>query len=1325
MNRALAPNPTKTQTSMRAAAIAVAVAGAAIAAQSAHAGVLFTSTWDGSAANPEWGAGNNWSGGFGVPGAHHMAIFNNVSNQYVVLQQNGANPGDNIPIEVDTMRFDEGAYEMFNPQPHDHEIHRLHVVNGNHEFRGDDMRVFFTQFDDENFYVDFENGSKMTFSNKISLTTSSRASALAIISGDGTLVLDHETGINNLLIQQGATVDVDNADVQDAWGNSQITLDDGKIQLNVDGDFQQIFATTTLNAGGGTIQTTPGVEASWGGRITGSGQLTKSGQGKLTLERAVGTATDYTGGTLLKAGELELIGSSAAGSGDITINSGANNAQLTLLNDGSPTSYANNLVLNDALRIAGDATLTGDISGSGDLEKVGADTLTLTGVNTSTGSTIITEGGIRVLTADALAGTVQNNSELEFDIAGASTLSQTISGSGSLVKSGNGVLTITGPQSFSTGIQIDRGTLALTHNDALGTAAVGVRVEAGAHSSATLSLADGLDISSIALIDAVTDFEVASGSAQFSGQITGAAGVNKTGAGSLVLSSVNAFDGLTITEGRVVLTDNLAAGVASDITVASGATNAALTLSDGASIATGLALNDNVEVTVESGQAQFATAQLVSGSGVLTKTGDGTLFLRNNNTHGGTTVLGGALLIESNDSFGANGVAISMGSGGAIQTNNALTSGRDVALLSGGGVIDVSTVNAATLNGDISGEGSLTKRGVGDLRLNGANTHTGGLILEQGRLILDGASSAGDGAVTVGSGAADAAIEFRAISASNRDFDNDFVINSRTEFNVPFGLGTPTFSGHISGAAPVDFTGDGFFFITGTADMGDLFFQDVMQASMDGADYNIAALRVGESVGTDATVLIVNGSSIDASTSIQVGHEGEGTLEIDASEANATANFVVGRHTTGDGIARVKNGSVVNSNEIFVGRDGKGALVVNGGSTMTALGDLEIGRNGAGSDGSVTVNNAGTLLDVQDAIVGVQGVGVLRVVNGEMNVRDDIIIGQQAGSDGTLRLDGGVTTANDVVLGAGAATVNFNNSATLALRSASEFDGAKIAALMGGPLQAGRTLVSGSATTISADLDVSGRMFVDDALDASDPTNGWLVVGNNNAGDLTISGGTTTADEIVVIARNSGSAGLLTIDGGALESADLRFGAGDAALRIQSGAVTLTDDIITNTSGTATLTITDNASLTVADEFTLRNNSMLAFEFSAASDAGATGLLDVGGDFALNGALILDFTSGLIPEEADSFNLFDAASTSGSFAELILPELTFGLVYDTSSLDTDGVISVITGKVSDDPRVSYLANPMGTLNSPLVPTPGTFTLSAVALALTTRRNRRD
>ncbi|EHG9278599.1 autotransporter outer membrane beta-barrel domain-containing protein [Salmonella enterica] len=294
-------------------------------------------------------------------------------------------------------------------------------------------------------------------------------------SGDDTLTLSgSNTYTGGTLISGGTLV----ANDVNALGTGDVT-DNATLALNAVGDFN--------NA------------------IGGSGKVEKSGDDTLTLS---GSNT-YTGGTLINGGTLVASNVEALGTGDVT-----DDATLEL-NTGGKFDNA--------------------ISGSGNVVKSGADTLTLSGSNTYTGGTTINDGTLVATSVDALGtGDVTDDATLELNTGG--DFDNAISGSGQVVKSGDDTLTLSGSNTYTGGTLISSGTLVANDVNALGTGDV--------TDNATLELNTGGD---------------------FTNNIGGTGRVEKSGDGTLTLSGSNTYTGGTLISDGTLVASNVEALGSGDI----------------------------------------------------------------------------------------------------------------------------------------------------------------------------------------------------------------------------------------------------------------------------------------------------------------------------------------------------------------------------------------------------------------------------------------------------------------------------------------------------------------------------------------------------------------------------------------------------------------------------------------------------------------------------------------------------------------------------------------------------------------------------------------
>ncbi|WP_232660207.1 autotransporter-associated beta strand repeat-containing protein [Salmonella enterica] len=522
-------------------------------------------------------------------------------------------------------------------------------------------------------------------------------------SGDETLTLSGANSYTGGTTISGGTLVASNVE---ALGTGDVT-DNATLELNTGGDFD--------NA------------------ISGSGQVVKSGDKTLTLSGA----NSYSGATTISGGTLVATNVDALGSGDVT-----DDATLEL-NTGGKFDNA--------------------ISGSGNVVKSGADTLTLSGSNTYTGGTTINDGTLVATSVDALGtGDVTDDATLELNTGG--DFDNAISGSGQVVKSGDDTLTLSGSNTYTGGTLISSGTLVATSVDALGTGNV--------TNNATLALNTGGD---------------------FINNIGGTGRVEKSGDDALTLSGSNTYTGGTLISGGTLVANDVNALGTGDVT-----DNAALMLNTGGDF-----INN------------------IGGTGRVEKSGDDTLTLSGSNTYtGGTLISGGTLVANDVNALGTGDVTdnATLALNAVGDFNNAIggsgkveKSGDDTLTLSGsntytggtlinGGTLVASNVEAlgtgdvtddATLelntggkfDNAISGSGNVVKSGADTLTLSGSNTYTGGTTINDGTLVATSVDALGTGDVTD-----NATLELN----TGGDFTNNIGGTGRVEKS---GDGTLTLSG--------------------------------------------------------------------------------------------------------------------------------------------------------------------------------------------------------------------------------------------------------------------------------------------------------------------------------------------------------------------------------------------------------------------------------------------------------------------------------------------------------------------------------------------------
>ncbi len=523
------------------------------------------------------------------------------------------------------------------------------------------------------------------------------------------------------------------------------------------------------------------------GIITGGGSLIKNGIGTLVL---TGTNT-YTGVTRINAGIVSI---ATLGNGGISGNLGqASSASANLVLSGGVLVYNGVTASSDRgvtlgasstsfiNIVASNLTISGIVVGpaNGNISKIGAGTLTLSGTNTYTGITSIDEGILSIGTfgnsgtpsnigaaSNAAANLVLNGGTLQYTGATASTTRSytlanattsvidvttnnlTISGSaaatsGALTKTGNGKLTLSGTNSYTGTTLITAGVLNTQRAQGTGTNANGVIVSSGT----ALEIEGGISVLGEALslnnagvagtgafrnisganswsgainLEGPSRINSDAGSLNLSGGITGnGGGLTIGGAGGTTISAsgINTSTGGTLTkDGSGTLTISSAGSYTGSTGVNAGILNIQDANATG-TIAGGVSVATGAALQMQANISVGAEALNLSGTGIGN---DG--VLRNIS---GINTWGGLITLGSNTQIRSDAGTLSLD----VNTGNAVTGSFNLNIDGAGNTTIADPIATST--------GSLTKSGSGTLILSGVNTYTGGTSITSGTLILD------------------------------------------------------------------------------------------------------------------------------------------------------------------------------------------------------------------------------------------------------------------------------------------------------------------------------------------------------------------------------------------------------------------------------------------------------------------------------------------------------------------------------------------------------------------------------------------------------------
>jgi fibronectin-binding autotransporter adhesin len=473
------------------------------------------------------------------------------------------------------------------------------------------------------------------------------------------------------------------------------------------------------------------------GVISGVGAFETTGPGKVGLSNSTSSFTgDFAArdGTVVVADVANSGSNSPLGAGNVIALGGGVSGNARLIFAGSNGQDSSNrpiaLGAGSVIEVTNPAAplnLTGSISGSGDLTKAGPGSLFPTNTANSFAGNVIVADGTLISLALANAGV-------------ASTL-----GAGNRITIGGfttvGELTLSGAANSTTDREI--------HMASSAGAGGGGTIRSNAAAGTTVTLNGPITGSSFLTFDGNTNdtFVLNGANTHFGAVLIKGVKVQVIGGSGLP------------SNGFLELVDDTAASLQIDIADTIG------TFRGGAGATPGR-ITLNAALTVNDNSSGSTYAGVIEGPGSIHKIGNGFINLTNpaSSFTGGITIGRGSIFVSTGAVMGSNSP---LGSNGTIGFGTDTTNGRLVVTGGGSHIIDrpilmnagngtIETEGNATqvfLDGAITGPGSLTKSGLGELVLRSGNKNfTGITFVGQGLLTLEG-SLTGSGLAISGGGA--------------------------------------------------------------------------------------------------------------------------------------------------------------------------------------------------------------------------------------------------------------------------------------------------------------------------------------------------------------------------------------------------------------------------------------------------------------------------------------------------------------------------------------------------------------------------------------------
>ena len=818
---------------------------------------------------------------------------------------------------------------------------------------------------------------------------------------------------------------------------------------------------------------------------------------------------------------------------------------------------------------------------------------------------------------------------------GTTVLAGSVSGTGSLVKSDSGTTKLTGAgaNTYSGLTTVTLGTLQIEKATALGSTAAGTTVSTGG----TLALAgtgttfatealtingDGVSnagalrnvagsntwTGTVALGTAGSNsVGVDAGSLNSTGIISGAAGNNltKVGTGTLTLAGTNTFSGnTTINAGTLSI-----AGDGNLGTAPGAATAGQLTLNGGTLQNTAvLTLNANRGVALGASGGTFQTDAnltyngITTGSGALTKTGNGTMDLGGVNTYTGATNINvGTLQLGINSALPTTS-AVTVATGATFDVNSRTS--NTVGSLAGGGAVTLGAAGAlnagadntsTTYTGSLSGTGanSFTKSGTGTMTIGGtANSNsfapatlnlTGGTVRLAASNILAGAVVFGGGTLSInGQVESVTSGSLTASTASAIDFNSlagSLSLSTAVQANNVFGAGASLVINNWAGSTA---GGGASQFLVGASDALSAGYLAGISFTGYGTGAKIVSISGGlfevvPNTGTASTWNVDSAGNWNTASNWAPSGVPNGI--------GATANFdsaITAPRTVTQDLAGATVGYMNFENTNAYTLSGANRIVMD-----VSAGSAQINVAGSGA------HNINTGLTLNDALVLNQ------------NSTGTLTIGAANSITGTNRNLTGNGAGNTTITGTittGTGTLTKNNAGTLTLSGVNTFTGA--------------TTINGGTVAISAETGLG-----------SNP-------GTLNAGQLTLDGGTLRSEISNVVINDTRRGITIGTSGGTFDTTtNLTIGGAGSTNNILTMTGTLTK------SGTGTLTLLGNGANTGNGAVTISNGSLTLSKSALVSAIGDTAAVTVG-----TGAF-LRFTPGAAAYNAETVGSIAGAGT--------------------------------------------------------------------------------
>ena len=972
------------------------------------------------------------------------------------------------------------------------------------------------------------------------------------------------------------------------WGTLNGTFDANAFVVNSDNFTGAAPAGTwTFNSTGGFLNLSYTAPAATGIWTAGAGNWTTAANWSTVPSNTSPLEFSGSGGVSTNDNMLNTVAgitftSNATGSytlngtaltiraGGITNNSSSAQTvamDITMADSQTFNASAANLTVSGAIANAGfnleasgnnTVAISGAISGSGGLAKIGNGTLVLSGSNSYTGATTVSAGALNI----------QNNNALGTTAGGT-----TVASGAALQLQGNITVGAEALSLVGTGVSSTGALRNISGNNTFGgpiTMASSTTINSD---SGLLTLSGGMSTSSTVTFGGA-------GSHLVSGNVSGSGSIRASNSTvSLTLTGTNTFTGSLFAEAGTVTISSIgnageasAAGAGSTISISG-------VQGTGTLVYTGSAATSNKTIALSGGPNRSMT---------ITQNGTGLLKFTSNVTNVTSTSYGFRTLVLGGSGSGEMaGAIVDAASGATMTTATAASGSTQLTLASVDGISANSTISGATiangttitaLNGNIAtlsnattgnvtgfttiltipgvtNPTGVTKSGNGNWTLSGANTYSGNTTISAGALNIQHANALGTTArgTTVASGAALQLQGSITVGAEALSLTGNGVSTTGALRNIS---GSNTYGGAITLAGATRINSDA----------------DLLTLSGGiGGTQNLT-------IGGDGNTTI---NSAIATTTGSLTKDGTGTLILSG------ANTYTGTTTISAGNLTLTGGSAISDSGAVTLANASGAILHV--AQSETIGNLS-GGGASGGDVSIAASQSLTVNSTSATTFSgrITGDGGL-VKNGNFTLT---LSGNNTYTGGTTINTGTISAGANNALGIGALTINASVSNTfLNLNGTNQ----TITSL---------TVLGGSASVIQNQGGGNGTMTFNlaDGVTSNSTSMFYFRDQSGGTGKLAlVKTGNGTLDFSLFNAANSGYSGGLTVNGGTFS-----YNSTATTAALGSGSITLGGGTL-NYTGNSSRSITNNITLTAGTTSTLNNaNSTITVSGTIAGSGNLT-----------------------------------------------------------------------------------------------------------------------